>query len=363
MTTSRRRFLSQTTSASAALAIANLSAADNTAPKQDRIQVGQIGTKHSHASGKMATMRDLSDLYQVVGIAEADKEQQDKVRDRGAYKDLQWLPEEALLADPNIKAIAVETDIPDLVPTAIRCLKAGKHIHLDKPAGESMAACRAMHAEATKRGLTIQMGYMLRYNPAFEFLFKAVKDGWLGKITEVHGRMGKLASPGLRDQLAKYPGGGMFELTCHLIDAVVTLLGKPQSVTATNHQSQPNRDQFVDNQLAVLNYPNAIATVGSNHIDRFGSARRQLEVVGTEGVIEIRPLEPPKLRLALSKPRGDYNKGYQDVDLPKSRGRYHGEFIDLAKVIRGEKKLAWDAQHDIQTHDAILRASGLSVES
>ena len=357
--TSRRRFLTQTSAS--ALTIASLHAADE--PSNDPIQVGQIGTKHSHASGKMATMRDLVDLYDVVGIAEADAQQRNKARNQGAYKDLNWVSEEALLANPNIKAIAVETDIPDLVPTAMRCLQAGKHIHLDKPAGESMKACRAMHAEATKRGLTIQMGYMLRYNPAFEFLFKAVNDGWLGEITEVHGRMGKLASPGLRDDLAKYPGGGMFELTCHLIDAVVTLLGKPQSVTATNHQSQPERDQFADNQLAVLNYPKAIATVGSNHIDRFGGARRQLEVVGTEGVIEIRPLEPPKLRLALSKPRGDYNKGYQDVKLPKSRGRYHGDFIDLAKVIRGEKKLAWNAQHDVQTHDTILRASGLPVES
>ena len=108
---------------------------------------------------------------------------------------------------------------------------------------------------------------------------------------------------------------------------------------------------------------NELVTIGFNHTDRFGGARRQFEVVGTEGVIEIRPLEPPKLRLALSKARDVYRKGYQDINLPKAQGRYHGEFIDLAKVIRGEKKLAWDAKHDITTHEAILQASGLPVES
>ena len=357
--TSRRRFLTQTSAS--ALAIAQVNAVDESAKK--RIRIGQIGTKHSHASGKIATLRDLSDLYQVVAIAENDPKQREAVHAKGAYKDLSWLSEDALLSDSSIEAIAVETDITELVPTAMRCLQAGKHIHLDKPAGESMPACRAMHAEATKRGLTIQMGYMLRYNPAFEFLFKAFKDGWLGEITEVRGCMGKLASPGLRDELARYAGGGMFELTCHLIDAVVTLLGKPESVTAIGHQSQPERDAFFDNQLAVLNYAKSIATIGSNHIDRFGNARRQFEVIGTEGAIEIRPLELPKLRLALSKPQGTYNKGYQDVKLPKSRGRYHGEFIDLAKVIGNEKPLAWNAKHDIETHETILRACSLPVES
>jgi predicted dehydrogenase len=99
----------------------------------------------------------------------------------------------------------VETGIDQLVPTALRCLKAGKHIHLDKPAGQKLAPCRAIHREAEKRNLTIQMGYMLRYNPAFTFLFKAVREGWLGEITEAHGHMGKRASPGLRQELSRFP--------------------------------------------------------------------------------------------------------------------------------------------------------------
>ena len=39
-----------------------------------------------------------------------------------------------------------------------------------------------MRLEAEKRGLTVQMGYMLRYNPAFELLFQAVREGWLGDV-------------------------------------------------------------------------------------------------------------------------------------------------------------------------------------
>ena len=45
--------------------------------------------------------------------------------------------------------------------------------------------------------------------------------------------------------------------------------------------------------------------------------------------------------------------------LPKPGGRYDGDFQDLAKVIRGEKKLAWDATHDLAVHEAVLRGSGM----
>ena len=36
---------------------------------ESRIRIGQIGTQHAHASGKMEAVRRLSDLYDVVGVA------------------------------------------------------------------------------------------------------------------------------------------------------------------------------------------------------------------------------------------------------------------------------------------------------
>ncbi len=214
-----------------------------------------------------------------------------------------------------------------------------------------------MHAVASANGLTIQMGYMLRYNPAFVFARKIVREGWLGEITEVSGMMGKFMNDAGRKQLSAYPGGGMFELACHLIDQVTTLLGKPDRVTAHVRRSFPDKDSFADNQLAVLDYPKAIATIRCNHIDPMGGARRQFSITGTEGTFEIRPLEPhPQGRLGLAKPRGEYRRGFQDVAFEKPTGRYDAEFLDLAAVIRGEKKLEWDAEHDIATHEAILRA-------
>lgn len=38
-----------------------------------KIRIGQIGIGHNHASEKMAALRRLSDLYEVVGVVEPDE--------------------------------------------------------------------------------------------------------------------------------------------------------------------------------------------------------------------------------------------------------------------------------------------------
>lgn len=352
-TQERRVFLS-TGAATVALAKAARGTEGSRSP---RIKIGQIGTWHPHALGKLETILKYPELFEFVGIVENDRERRETIAQR--YPDLRWMTEADLLESPGLEVVAVETAVGELAPTGLRCLQAGMHIHLDKPAGPTLEDCEKLHEEARLRGLTVQMGYMFRYNPAFAFLFKAVRDGWLGEVTEINGMIGKNLNDSGRRNLARFKGGGTFELACHLIDAMVTVLGSPSSIQGFNHRTFPAKDTFADNQLSVFDYPRAIATIRCNHIDPMGWSRRCFSVTGTLGTCEIRPLEPPSLRLGLDRDRTPYRRGYQDVKLPKAEGRYDGEFLDLARVIRGEKKLAWDARHDLAVHETVLRASGM----
>lgn len=355
----RRQFLQTTAAAGCAAALPHVAHGAAT-PK--KIRIGQIGTGHAHASGKLAAMRSLNELYEVVGVVEPDDQRRQAAQQRNAYRDVRFISLDELLNDQTVAAVAVETTVDQLVPAAMLCLQAGKHIHLDKPAGPSMSACRAMHAEADRRDLTIQMGYMLRYNPAFVMLFQVIEDGWLGPITELSGMMGKYGGDSMRRDLAAFAGGGMFELACHIIDAMVTVLGKPDRVTAHNRRSRPETDTFADNQMAVFDYPMAIATIRCNHLDPLGGPRRGFEVAGQQGTLQINPLEPPAVRLGLDRARGSFSKGFQDVKLERSSGRYDDEFRDLARVIRGEKRLRWDSAHDLAVHEAVLLGSGMPLE-
>ena len=156
-----------------------------------KIKCGQIGTRHAHASGKMATMRKFSNDYQVVGVVEPDAQRRKTLEKSATYRGVTWMSEEQLLNSPGLQMVAVETEVRKLLPTAMRCIDAGLHIHLDKPAGESLPAFQKLLSAATSKQRVVQMGYMFRYNPAFQFLFQAVRQGWLGDIFETHAVISK----------------------------------------------------------------------------------------------------------------------------------------------------------------------------
>lgn len=351
-----RRTALGTLGAACLLAQSEGAVGSGTGSRPPRIRIGQIGTKHAHAS-KLSVYR-LSDDYEVVGLVEPDPQRRLQAEKDAAFRDLPWMTAEELLNQPQLQAVLIETDVRDLLINAELCLKAGMHVHIDKPAGESLSHLHRIMTIAEAKKLTVQMGYMYRYNPAIEMLRKIVAEGWLGDLYEVHTVMGKTLGEVDRKQLARYPGGIMFELGCHVLDTVVSLLGRPESVHAFNKHSSPMSDSLKDNMLAVLNYPNATATIRASAIEVDGFARRHLVVCGTEGTFHVQPLDNPTATLSLSRSREEWKAGTQQVTFPKY-SRYVGDAIDMAKVIRGEKSFGFSCQHDLLVQEILLEASGV----
>ena len=95
-----------------------------------KIKVGQIGTKHAHASGKIGTARKFSELYDFVGIVEPDDAQWDRVKNSAPYKGVPRMTREQLLNVEGLQFICVETEVKNLTNTALACVSAGKHLSL-----------------------------------------------------------------------------------------------------------------------------------------------------------------------------------------------------------------------------------------
>ena len=322
-----------------------------------KVRVGQIGTQHGHAAGKMETLRRLQEEFEVVGLAGASP---DDLKDK-AFAGLPLLQQDALLADRSVEAVLVETAVPDSSAAALAVVKAGKHLHLDKPGALEHAEFATLRKEAEARGLVFQMGYMLRYNPAFQLMAQAVREGWLGRITEIDCMMGKQLDPAGRAELKRAGMSGMLELGCHLVDAVCWLMGgRPERVESIARPA--GDDGFIDNQVAVLNYPTAVATVRCNMADPFGGPRRRFMITGTAGSMEVMPLESGKMTVRLAAAKGAYRKGEQAVVLPVG-ARYDAELRAFAAAVRGGPKLEWDAAHDIAVHETALRAAGAYREA
>jgi predicted dehydrogenase len=314
----------------------------------------------------VAWMRKLASVPgrpRSVGIVESNPEWRKRRGNDPAYRGLTWMTEEQLLGTKGLNAVAVETDVCDLVPTAARCIDAGMHLHLDKPGGESLAPFKKLIDEAGRRKLTVQLGYMYRNNPAIQFCQRAVREGWLGQIFEVHAVMSRQHSLAYRRWLSQFRGGTMYIFGCHLIDLVVSMLGKPDRITPFQRQTHSDV-RLYDNGLAVLEYPKTTCTIRTASLEVEGYQRRQLVVCGDKGTIEIRPLEtfdirppqPLKLELTLSSPRESFKKGSQEVVFPKPPGRYDDQLIELARIIRGEIENPYPLSHELMVQEALLAA-------
>lgn len=324
--------------------------------EKSRIRIGQIGVGHPHAS-KLSVYRQSVD-YDVVGIVEPDGELRRRAETNAVYRGLPWMTQETLLATPGLQAVLVETRVKDLLATAEACVSAGKHIHLDKPAGESLSRFRRILDLAAKQKLLVQMGYMYRYNPAVVLLHDFLRKGWLGEVFEVHAVMSKVVDPSGRKGLAEFRGGMMFELGCHVLDLVIGVLGKPAEVKAfPNHASRLD-DRLMDNMLAVLTYPRAIATVKSSALEVDGFDRRHLVVCGTEATFHVQPLDNPSAKVTLGRARGQFKKGPQNVPMP-AYTRYVDDAADMARIIRGERPIAFSYAHDLAVQETLLKACAL----
>ncbi len=365
----RRGFLTTAVGAGAAVAAGRwhertVTAADQ--PKK-RIKIGQIGTGHEHASAKMETFRKLSDQYEVVGIAESNPELRKKRESTPAYRGLTWMTEAQLLNTKGLQVVAVEVNSGDdrLIPITANCIDAGMHVHLDKPGGQSLSAFKKVLDEAGRRKLAVQLGYMYRNNPAVQFCQRAVREGWLGQVFEVHCVMNRMHSVSYRKYLSQFRGGTMFIFACHLIDLVVSLLGKPDRIVSFERQTRDDV-KMCDNGLIVFEYPRTTVTIRTASLEVEGYQRRQLVVCGDQGTIDIQPLEtfycrppqPQKLRLALSQARDSYKKGYQEVSFPQMPGRYDDQLIELARIIRGERENPYPLEHELIVQECLLKACG-----
>src|SRR5262245_38549695 len=316
--------------------------------KKPRLKIGQIGVGHAHAT-KLGVYRESPD-YEVVGIVEPNKELRERAKEQPAFRDLPIMTEEQLLNVPGLVAVMVETRVRDLLATAQRCIDAGKHIGLDKPAGESLPQYRRLLETAEKKKLLVQMGYMYRYSPAVVILRQFLKEGWLGDLFEVDTVMSKVSSDADRRGFAEYPGGIMFELGCHVIALVTGVLGKPDRIHDFPRHSAKQNDGLLDNMLAVFEYPKVTATVRSSCEEVDGFARRHFVVCGTSGTFHIQPLDSPSIRLTLDRDRmnsnsGEYKRGAHDISLPKFT-RYIADAADMARILRREKEHDFADSHN-----------------
>ena len=312
-----------------------------------KIRVGQIGLGHNHGGSKMKVDRSFPELFEVVGYAEENDRWVEQRSGYPAYQGVPRLSVEQVIEQSD--AVLIESDVWDLTKYAKMCVDAGKHIHMDKPAGGTLEEYKAVLDTAKEKNLVVQMGYMYRYNPAVQKTFEHIKNGDLGEIYSINAEMSTFHSVEYKQWLTNFGGGIMYILGSHLVDLIVYMLGEPQKITSFLKHTRLDGVDFEDNNLAVLEYDKALARIFVSSVEVNGYGRRQLVVAGSKGTINICPMESPTtMTYADTAMQG---ATYADVKntitgMSPVGSRYHEMMLDFHAYIAGEKQNPFTYEHD-----------------
>ena len=96
--------------------------------------------------------------------------------------DVRYTDFDAMLADPDIDAVHINTPIPDHGAQSIRALKAGKHVACTVPMATSVEECEEIVRLTKETGLKYMMMETVVYAREFLYMKELFDKGELGKL-------------------------------------------------------------------------------------------------------------------------------------------------------------------------------------
>jgi len=143
---------------------------------------------------------------------------------------------EEMLADESIQLVAVTTPNPTHFELGRQCLRAGKHVVIDKPFALTSAEAAELIAIARHGKLVLSAFQNRRWDGDFRTIRDLISRGVLGRLVIFESHYDRYRqAPKLETwkEGGINPGGGMlYDLGTHILDQALALFDVPQTVTA-----------------------------------------------------------------------------------------------------------------------------------
>lgn len=204
-----------------------------------RLGYGIIGTSGIALEKHLPLYARLPDDVEIVAACDVDGA---KLRHAAAQYAISKLYTDynELLADKAVDFVSV--CLPNFLhfPVVMAALKAGKHVHCEKPMAMNAAEAREMLNESRRGGKVLMVGMNNRFMTWSRHVKAYLDSGVLGSI--YFAKCGWIRRNGLppdswfvrREQSG---GGALIDLGVHFIDLVLYFLGYPELKSVTAHTS------------------------------------------------------------------------------------------------------------------------------
>jgi len=200
---------------------------------------------------------------------------------------------DAVLSDAEIDAVYIATPHTGHAEWAIKAIRAGKHVLVEKPIALSAYDADAIFHEAKKAGVFAGEAYMYRLHPQIARIVELVKSGAIGEVRIIRSSFGFSMGSFRADHRLfanESAGGGILDVGGYPVSMARLIAGavsgqpflEPTKVSGVAHLGQSGVDEWAS---AVLKFPNEIIAEVSCSI--MANQDNVLRIIGSEGRIEV----------------------------------------------------------------------------
>lgn len=178
-----------------------------------------------------------------------------------------------LLADPKIDLVDICLPSAQHKNVAIRAMRAGKQVLLEKPIALNMRDADQMVKESKKAGQLLMVAQVLPFVPQFAFLRKVVEEKTYGNLLGAHFKR-IISRPDWHSEYANMErsGGPGVDLHVHDTHFILLLCGVPDQVVASGRLVQKKYAEYLATTYRYKNKPDLAITCASGAISMSGRA-------------------------------------------------------------------------------------------
>jgi len=184
-----------------------------------------------------------------------------------------------MLKREDIEAVSICTWSTSLSKEALKALKAGKHVLIEKPMAANAKQAEKLLATAQKEGLHLTVGFLMRFIPGMRHIKKAVEDETIGELVCATAK-----------RVSEWPErigdvGVVKDLAIHDIDVIRYLFDEEPNAVYAKTGSMKHR-RFEDYAQIMLTFEGGkSAIIESNWLTPYKT--RTLVVTGSKAIMKL----------------------------------------------------------------------------
>jgi predicted dehydrogenase len=270
-----------------------------------------------------------------------------------------------VLADPKIDAIIVATPHTQRVEIITAAARAGKHVFTEKPLALNRHDGDAIIKACSDHKVTLAVGFNWRFQPALQEIRRMLADGRLGKLLHIEGNfcgpsVYRFGPDHWRLNPEEGPAGGMTGRGVHVVDAMLYLAGKIDTVHAQSLRRV--LDYGIDDTTSMLFGFKSGAT---GYLGTFIATAEtwRMQIFGEKGWVEVGDVEHLttwQMRVCyVDRANLTAHRKPQTVAFPELSTE-RAELENFAAAIKAKKRLAvagGDEAHGVAVLEAVLESA------